>query len=360
MTTQTESTEATTVTEVAQDAPAVDAETAVAAQTPEQLAAETQAAQQASDKADRAARLAEVKKLAAQTRARYLETDAAKRSRADADRAVADANRAKSEARAELQALRDRLAEAEADPWKFARSKGITVQQIAEQELAGNTEDVKLQELRNEVKAAKEKADATEAQLRAMREEEKSRQERAVRVRDWEAAKAKAVGEFDSKKSELEDLHAWVAKQSEKGGGSREDILVDELLVAVERIKKNPVTAPFAADYSDYEILQALNARYEGYAKVNAVAPKTPATQAAPTSIASATQVTAPATHAKDTKTPGATQTGTGTAQKPTPTLTNAAASETASNDKPSDFDKWSDKKQNAWLVDQWRKGNLR
>ena len=93
--------------------------------------------------------------------------------------------------------------------------------------------------------------------------------------------------------------------------------------------------------------------------KVNAVAPKT-TEKAAPTSIASATQVTAPATQAKDAKTPGATQTGTGTAQKPTPTLTNAAASETASNDKPSDFDKWSDKKQNAWLVEQWRKGNLR
>jgi hypothetical protein len=148
-------------------------------------------------------------------------------------------------------------------------------------------------------------------------------------------------------------LHAFIDKQAARSGGKRADLLVEEMLVAVQRIKSNPVTAPFADQYSDSEILDAINSRYDGYAKLNAPAPA-----ASTTSIASATQVTAPSTpQAKDPKT-GAPQASTGTALKPPPTLTNAQSSQTATG-YPTDFDLWPDKKQNSWLAEQLRNGTL-
>jgi hypothetical protein len=326
--------------------------------TPEALAAKAEAktAKADAEKAERADRLAEVKRLAAQTRARYLETDAAKRARADADAARADAERAKTATQAEVDDLRAKLADAEKDPWAWAKAKGLTAQQVAEAELAANSDDTRLKDILAKVDAANKRAEEAEKKAQAILDTNKAREEQAQRVQAWETAKAAAVGTFEASKDKLADLHAWVDKQATKSGASKADVLVEEMLTAVNRIKSNPKTAPFAAEYTDAEILEAINARYEGYAKVNAPAPPPPAAR---TSIASATQATAPQTvQAIDTKT-GAPQESTGTAQKPAPTLTNAQASEQTATVRPEDFDSWSDRKQNAWLADQLRKGTL-
>jgi hypothetical protein len=333
---------------------------ATVTETPEALAAKAEAeaktAKAEAEKAEKADRLAEVKRLAAQTRARYLETDAAKKARADADAARADAERAKTATQAEVDDLRAKLADAEKDPWAWAKAKGLTATQVAEAELAANSDDTRLKDILAKVEAANKRAEEAEKKAQAILDANKAREEQAQRVQAWETAKAAAVGTFEASKDKLADLHAWVDKQATKSGASKADVLVEEMLTAVNRIKSNPKTAPFAAEYTDAEILEAINARYEGYAKVNAPAPPPPA---AKTSIAGATQAQAPQTaQAKDTKT-GAPQESTGTAQKPAPTLTNAQASEQTATVRPEDFDSWSDRKQNAWLAEQLRKGTL-
>ena len=173
------------------------------------------------DKADKKARLDEVKRLADQTRKRYLETDAAKRARHDAEQARAAADQSRSEVFAELEALKAYKAEAEKDPWAFARSKGMTAQQVAERELSENTDDARLKELSDRISAADKRAEEAEKKAQAIIDANQARAEQAARIEAWETAKAAAVSSFESAKDKLADLHAWVRSRPPRAARAR-------------------------------------------------------------------------------------------------------------------------------------------
>jgi len=159
------------------------------------------------------------------------------------------------------QAMRAELDALQADPWGYVKAKhGLDARKVAEAELF---------EASDESAAMRAERLATEAkqQLDAVLTHARTQQEREQKIAQWEAAKATALKEYESKASTaFPDLDAWATRQASKTGQSKADIIVNELVHTVERLKKDERFAPYVAQYTDAELLAYMNERFDGYA----------------------------------------------------------------------------------------------
>jgi hypothetical protein len=156
--------------------------------------------------------------------------------------------------RQEFEALRAR-------PWEYIRDRhGVTLQSVGEAELLQGSDE-------SAATRAEKLALQTQQRLDEVLNHVRTTAERDQRIQAWDSAKAQALKEYEAKAStEFADLDAWASRQATKTGVSKQDLVVQEMLDAVQRIKANPKTAPFAASYSDLEILQYVNSKYDGFA----------------------------------------------------------------------------------------------
>lgn len=267
-------------------------------------------------------KVSEIQKLAQAQQARYAE---AKKLQAERARYASDHQRVL----AELDTYKKQLEAAEKDPLGYLESKGITPVDLADRIVKKGTPDEQIQKLVDKVTALERE---NETQRQAWQE----REERAKQSAAFERAKTNLVKQFNGAKDKFASLHAFASKMAERTGASADAVMLDEFMAQVNRIKTNPNTAPYADQYSDEEVLESLDKRYEVF-----TAKPEPAKAVEKPAASVANGTSEPAKKLEGAK-----------------TLTNALASE-ASNTVPDDWDKWSDRQQNQWLAEQLRKGAL-
>jgi hypothetical protein len=164
--------------------------------------------------------------------------------------------------RQEFEALR-------ANPWGYIRDKhGVDARTVAEAELFHASDE-------SAAMRAERLAQETQKRLDDVLNHVRSQQDREQKVAQWEAAKSAALKEYESKASTAyADLDAWATKQAARTGTSKSEIVVDEMLSFVDRLKKDDRFKSYVDQYSDAEILAAVSQRFEGAAEVGKPKPK--------------------------------------------------------------------------------------
>jgi chromosome segregation ATPase len=192
-------------------------------------------------KATRKEKLTALQSLAQEQQRAFTEGQRARQIR---DQAQAEVARLKAEADSAKAVLED----AKKDPWAWLqKTHGITARQLAERVAKGDDPNGALKELT-------EKVIAQEAELQRQREEWTQREQRSRQEVQYAAAKKSLVDKYEGGKDKYPTLHAVIDSPTE---------LVKEFLSVVEEIKSNPELAPFAAEYSDDEVLEAMEARWK-------------------------------------------------------------------------------------------------
>ncbi len=148
-----------------------------------------------------------------------------------------------------------------ANPWGYIRDRhGVTLQSVGEAELLQGSDE-------SAATRAEKLAMQTQAQLDAVLSQARDQQDRQQKIQQWETAKTAALAEYDKKAAtEYADLDAWATKQAARTGTTKSEIVVQEMLDFVDKLKKDPKYAPHVASYSDPEILAAVSQRFEGFA----------------------------------------------------------------------------------------------
>jgi hypothetical protein len=278
---------------------------------------------------ERGETLKSLDELVAARRAAFAETQRAQAAREAAEATKRAAETEGTTLKAEASKALAELRAAKASPQAAVRwleQQGVTAKVIADAVMKGaDPQSEVVTALSTKLDELQAKIDSQAAALAAKDAEAKEQAARAAAAEAFNAAKVQLIQTFDSKKDSYPTLHAYLDTKEE---------VVEEVLALLSKIRNNPVTAPYATEYSNEDLLEALEARYSK--KLERL--KAPAGTAA--------------TDTGSTKT-GETQTN-GKGQK-SRTLSNATSTE-QSNAPPADIHTWPKRKQTAYFAEMLKK----
>lgn len=249
----------------------------------------------------RKAKLSGLRTLADQTQMAFVEGQRARQVR---EQATAEVTKLREEA----DKASKELAQAIKDPLGWLESKGVKMRALAERVAKGDDPTGAL-------KAMAEKIAELETKNEQAKLELSQREERARQQAHYHEEKQRFLKTYDDGKAVYPTLHAIFETPEE---------LIQEFLVMTDSIKKDPKLGPFLAEYSNAELLEALEAKMSArYARLKPGG-STVSAQAGETS------------------------------KQPKPTLTSRGASETAAV--PVDFKKLSPKEQVKSMTELYKR----
>lgn len=284
--------------------------------------------------AEKAKKEAERKELSA---AAQREDARVRRQRLEAQqRADSDAKLQRELAEYRAKAARaDEIEKEIADPLAFLEKRGITSREVGERIIKRGTPDAKIAELEERIRKA---------------EEEKARDTKAAEER---AKKAEGERALARAHRELLDAVATVKAETPILSKLSEQRIVEEFLATFRLAQADPETAPYAATYTNHELLKATEARLKADREASIEDLDDELLEAALTKRKA--RASSVAESGQQTDATG--RQGTEAASSRSKPLTHAVAQTTGGSWKPDNWASLPDREQNRILADRLRKG---